>query len=308
MDRTTVLITGANGFLGSALLDRCAREPSMAVRAAIRKPCSAHGTDGETVIIGDLGPATDWRAAVRGVGVVVHTAARVHIMRDTVRLARQAAAAGVRRFIFLSTIKVNGESTRPGKPFTAVDVPAPVDAYGQAKLEAEVALRAIGSETGMEIVTIRPVLIYGPGVKANMRSMMRLIQRGVPLPFGAVDNRRSLVAVDNIVDLIVRCVDHPNAANRVFLVSDDEDVSTTALLRRTARALGKPARLVPVPSWLMSAGATMLGRHDLARRLLGSLQVDIAETRRLLGWAPIVGLDEALSRTAASLRAERRHG
>jgi len=217
----------------------------------------------------------------------------------TLRLARQAAEAGVRRFVFVSSIKVNGEHSQPGHPFTADEIPAPGDPYGVSKCEAEAGLRALSQETGMEVVIIRPPLVYGPGVKANFLAMMRWLQRGVPLPLGGVTaNRRSLVFLDNLVDLIVTCIDHPAAANQTFLVSDDEDLSTAALLRRMAAALGRPARLVPVPAGLIVFGAKLIGRPGIAQRLCGSLQVDIGKTKAFLGWAPPISVDEGLRRTA----------
>jgi len=241
-------------------------------------------------------------------------AARVHIMNDlsadplaefrqvnvagTVALARQAVQAGVRRFVFISTVKVNGESTLPGQPFTADDVPNPSDPYSVSKLEAEEGLRRISRESGLETVIIRPVLVYGPGVKANFLAMMRWMKRGVPLPLGAIHTRRSLVALDNLVDLIMTCVRHPLAANQIFLVSDGEDLSTTALLRRVARSLDRPARLVPVPPRLLGFVASLLGKGDMAQRLCGSLQVDIDKTKALLDWAPPVSVDEGLRRAA----------
>jgi nucleoside-diphosphate-sugar epimerase len=216
----------------------------------------------------------------------------------TLNLGRAAAASGVKRFIYISSIKVNGEGTPPGTAYSADDVPAPIDPYGISKLEAEQGLKVLAADTGMEVVIIRPVLVYGPGVKANFLSMMRWLYRGVPLPFGAVHNQRSLVAIDNLVDLIVTCSDHPAAANQVFLVSDGEDVSITQLLRKLAGVLGKPALLLPIPVWLMSGAAALLGRRALSDRILGSLQVDISKNRQLLGWTPPVTLDKALSLTA----------
>jgi nucleoside-diphosphate-sugar epimerase len=213
-------------------------------------------------------------------------------------LAEAAAAAGVRRFIFISSIKVNGEATLPGAPYTAEAQPAPADPYGISKLEAEQGLRALAADTGLEVVIIRPPLVYGPGVKANFLSMMRWLHKGVPLPFGAIHNRRSLVALDNLVDLLVTCIDHPGAANQTFLVSDGEDLSTSELLRRMGFALGRPARLLPIPSRLLDVAAAMLGKTALAQRLCGSLQVDIGKTRELLNWSPPVGVDEALRKTA----------
>jgi len=271
-----------------------------------------------TVRIEDFSPQTPWQAHLRNVDTVIHCAARVHVMNDaetdplaafrhvnvkgTLNFARQAAEAGVRRFIFISSIKVNGEGTSLGHPYAADDVPSPADPYGVSKHEAEQGLRQIAQTTGMEIVIIRPVLVFGPGVKANFLSMMRWLDKGVPLPFGAIDNRRSLVSIDNLVDLIVTCIDHPAAANQTFLVSDGEDLSTTALLIRMGRSLGKPARLIPVPGWIIERGASMLGRGALSQRLCGSLQVNIEKTRTLLNWTPPVSVDDALAKTAQHFR------
>ena len=266
-------------------------------------------------LTGDLEPSADWAVALKGVSVVVHLSARVHVLVDTcadplaefrrinvqgtLNLALQAAAAGVRRFVFVSSIKVNGEATQPGQPFKADDVPAPLDAYGVSKMQAEQGLRGIAQETGMEVVIIRPPLVYGPGVKANFAAMMRWLRRGVPLPLGAIHNQRSLVALVNLVDLIVTCITHPAAANQTFLVSDGEDVSTTELLCRMGLALGCPARLIPVPvSWLKLA-TTLVGKQDVAQRLYGSLQVDISKTRQLLGWCPPLTLEQGLYKAAA---------
>ena len=246
---------------------------------------------------------------------MIHTAARVHVMHDaatdplseyrrvnvqgTLHFARQAAAAGVKRFVFLSSIKVNGEATQVGQTFMADDAPAPQDPYGISKMEAEAGLREISAQTGMDVVIIRPPLVYGSGVKANFAAMMRWLSCGVPLPLGAIThNRRSLVALDNLVDLIVTCITHPAAANQTFLVSDGEDLSTTDLLRRMGQALGKPARLLPVPPALLKLGAALLGKPELAQRLCGSLQVDISKTRQLLGWCPPLSVDEGLRRAA----------
>lgn len=308
-----VLVTGASGFIGSALTRQLARDPGFRVVAAVRRDAGAVAGL-EHVRVGDIGVDTDWRTAVRGVDAVVHTAARVHVMREaasdpldlyrkvnvagTATLARQAAQAGARRLVFISSIKVNGEGTAPARPYTADDRPAPVDPYGVSKQEAEEALWRIAGETGIEVVVIRPVLVYGPGVKANFRAMMRLVHRGIPLPLGAIRNKRSLVAIDNLVDLIARCLTPSAAANQSFLVSDGEDLSTSELLRRTAAAMGRPARLLPVPAPLLEMACRTLGRNDLANRLCGSLQVDIRKTRELLGWTPPVTVDDALARTA----------
>jgi nucleoside-diphosphate-sugar epimerase len=257
-----------------------------------------------------LNAYTDWAEALANEQVVIHTAARAHIMKDevpdplaeyrkvnlegTLNLARQAAQAGVKRFIFISSIKVNGEQTPLGKPFTPEDTPAPEDPYGISKYEAEQGLQQLAQETGMEVVIIRPPLVYGPGVKGNFASMVRLVEKGIPLPLGAIHNKRSLVALDNLVDLIITCIDHPAAANQVFLAGDGEDLSTTELLRGVANAMGKPARLIPVPAGVLMLGATVLGKKAMAQRLLGSLQVDISKAREVLGWEPVVSVETAL--------------
>ena len=319
---TRIVVTGATGFVGGAVLERLSALTDFELIAAVRKPVSALFGRAKSVHVAGLEADTDWREALQATNVVIHCAARVHVMDDqssdplaefrkvnvvgTLNLARQAAAAGVKRFIFVSSIKVNGEGTAPGHSYRADDVPAPMDPYGISKLEAEQGLRVIAAETGMEVVIIRPVLVYGPGVKANFLSMMRWLNKGVPLPFGAIYNKRSLVALDNLVDLIVTCIDHPAAANQVFLVSDGEDLSTTELLSKMAAALGKPARLLPLPSRLLEVGAAMLGKQALAQRLCGSLQVDISKTRELLGWSPPVSVDQALRKTAESFLQLRR--
>lgn len=304
-----VLVTGATGFIGSCLCNKLLNDGAM-VRRALRRTCAIDG-----IVVGDLGPNTDWAEALEGIDCVVHLAARVHIMGDkaidplyefrrvnvagTLNLARQAAAAGIRRFIFMSSIKVNGEQTQPGFSFSADDVPAPVDPYGITKYEAEQGLWRLSEETGIEVVIIRPVLVYGPGVKANFFNMMKWIYRGIPLPFGSFHNNRSLVALDNLVDLIITCITNQMAANQVFLASDGEDLSTTDLLQRTAVALGKRARLLSVPQGLFELGLNLLGKRVLAQRLCGSLQVDISKTRKLLVWSPPFTVDEILKKTAA---------
>jgi len=217
-------------------------------------------------------------------------------VEGTLNLARQAAKAGVSRFVYISSIKVNGEQTASGKPFTPDDEPAPEDSYGVSKLEAETGLHEIASETGMEVVIIRPPLVYGPGVKGNFASMIKLVDKGLPLPLGAIHNKRSLVALDNLVDLITTCIDHPAAANQVFLAGDGQDVSTTELLRGVGRAMGKPARLIPVPAGMLMFGAGLLGKKAVGQRLLGSLQVDISKARNLLGWEPPLSVEEGLRR------------
>jgi len=313
----TVLVTGAYGFVGSALCARLRRD-GVSVRGSARS-VSSQPDDAETIAIRSLSSETDWTAALKNVEQVVHLAARVHVMNDkspdplaefrrvnvegTAALARQAAVAGVRRFVFLSSVKVNGELTEEGHPFSADDAPAPEDSYGVSKHEAEQLLRQIAAETGMEVVIIRPPLVYGPGVKANFKSMMRWLARGVPLPLAAVtENRRSLVALDNLVDLIVTCLHHPAAANQTFLVSDGEDISTAELLNRMGAAMGHPARLFYLPPALLKLGATVLNKSGVYQRLCGSLQLDIAKTKQLLEWIPPVSVDEGLRHAAEGFR------
>jgi nucleoside-diphosphate-sugar epimerase len=314
MSSKIFLVTGGSGFVGRALINRLTLIAGSTVIAPVRNVATKFPVGVRSIPFTNLDATFNWSDELKDVDCVVHAAARVHVMNDvsgdplaafrkvnveaTLNLARQAAASGTKRFIFISSIKVNGEGAEPGTVYRADDVPAPIDPYGVSKLEAEQGLKELAAVTGMEVVIIRPVLVYGPGVKANFLSMMRWLYRGVPLPFGAVHNQRSLVAIDNLVDLIVTCSDHPAAANQVFLVSDGEDVSTTQLLRKLAGALGKPARLLPIPVWLMSGAAALLGKRALSDRILGSLQVDISKNRQLLGWTPPVTLDKALSLTA----------
>lgn len=305
-----VLLTGASGFLGGILVRELERRKDMTLSVALRSPKS--GLCSVSYVVGEFSADTDWSAAVARQQVVVHAAARAHVMNDevadplaeyrrvnvagTLNLARQAAGAGVQRLIFISSIKVNGEATQQGRPFTVNAEPAPEDPYGLSKLEAEQGLMKLAAETGMEVVIIRPPLVYGPGVKGNFASMIKLVEKGIPLPLGAVHNKRSLVGIDNLVDLIIRCIDHPGAANQVFLAGDGEDLSTTELLRGVGKAMGRPARLIPVPAGLLQLGATLLGKRAVAQRLLGSLQVDISKTCERLDWKPPFTVEQGLRR------------
>lgn len=313
-----VLVTGANGFVGKQICIRL-EQPKWRVRQALRQiqTNSRLVSFQEQVDIGEIGPNTNWQQALSGMDCLVHLAARVHVMNDSsvdpladfrltnvdaaLNIARQAAAAGIKRFVFISSVKVNGESTLPGQAFTESVISYPQDPYGISKHEAEMGLRDVGAQTGMEIVIIRPPLVYGPGVKANFASLMHAVQRCWPLPLGAVHNQRSLVALDNLVDFIITCISHPLAANQTFLVSDGHDLSTTELVRGLARAAGVPARLLPVPVWALQAGASLLGKGDAVQRLCGNLQVDISKARSLLGWVPPVSVEEGLRRAVTGM-------
>lgn len=302
-----ILLTGYTGFVGAAL-----RKIIIDTRLVLLgRKCEA----GIAHYYANFRAREDYLEAVGGVDVVIHCAARVHIMNDsaadplysfrevnvegTATLARQAAAAGVKRFVFLSSIKVNGEFSKEGQAFESSDQPKPEDPYAISKREAEDALKTICAATGMEFVIIRPPLIYGPNVKANFLSMLKWVFRGVPLPLGGIrNNKRSLVYVENLVDLIKLCIDHPAAANQTFLVSDDEDVSTYELLKRVALSLGVKSRLLPIPpSWLGFAGK-LLGKNDIEQRLCSSLQVDISHTKNTLKWAAPYSMEEGLKQTA----------
>jgi nucleoside-diphosphate-sugar epimerase len=304
-----LLVTGASGFVGRALSARLIQR-NLPIALASREKFAP-----ESVAIGNIDAATDWRSALDQCDTVVHLAARVHVMNDVARdpftafrdvnvfgslnLARQAAAKGVKRFVFVSSVKVNGEATLPGRAFTEEDVPEPQDPYGQSKQEAEQGLRQIAADTGMDVVIIRPPLVYGPGVKANFAALVRAVQRGYPLPLGAVNNMRSLVALDNLIDFILVCTMHPLASNQTFLVSDGQDMSTTQLIRGVARAAGVQARLLPVPVPLLRTAASLFGKTDAIDRLCGNLQVDIAKARSLLAWTPPISVDEGLRRVVA---------
>lgn len=315
-----IAVTGASGFIGKALVEKLAGNGHQ-VLSYIRQPRYLAGSQRVRLVVApELGIQSDWGfRAEDGIDVLVHAAARVHVMHEfstdplsefrrvntfgTESLARQAALAKVRRFVFLSSIKVNGEFTEEGKPFTADDVPAPGDPYGISKHEAEQLLNLISAETGMEVVIIRSPLVYGPGVKANFQSMINFLAHGVPLPLAAVtNNRRSFVALENLLDLIMICLHHPAARNQTFLVSDGEDLSTAQLLKRMGHAMGHPASLFWLPPALLKLGATILNKPEIYQRVYGSLQLDITKTRQLLGWAPPVSVDEGLRHATESFR------
>ncbi len=308
-----ILLTGATGFVGSVLLSELTKLPDFRIVAAVRSAVS--NTSDDAVVVGNIDGTTDYSSALNGVDVVVHAAARAHIMRDevadplaeyrkvnvegTLSLAKQAIAAGVKRFVYISSIKVNGESTTRLPAFIEADAAKPEDPYGVSKYEAEEGLRLLAQETGLEVVIIRPPLVYGPGVKANFLSLLKLSATGLPLPFGAVNNKRSMVYVGNLVDLIVRCIDHPAAANETFLVSDGEDVSLRNLVTYIRLCLGRSPRLLPVPVGLFKLAGALTGKRGMVDRLVGDLQVDSSKVRTLLGWVPPYTVEQGIAATVA---------
>ena len=313
-----ILVTGANGFVGKSLVHYLASQKIAShIVAAVRRDELTWPEDIKPLLIGDLHPSTDWKNALQGVTEVIHLAGLAHSKEATNKqqrseyfrtnvdctsnLALQAAKSGVKRFVYLSSIKVNGESTILGNPFTADDTPSPEDIYGVSKFHAELALKQIALDTGMEVVIIRPPLIYGPAVKANFNTLMRLLLKGIPLPLaGITTNRRSFVALGNLNDLILKCLTHPQAANQTFLVSDGEDLSTSELLTRLGIALGKPARMFLFPEILLKWGAIALNKASIYQRLCGSLQIDMSKTQTMLEWHPPVTVDDGLKLTADS--------
>lgn len=284
----------------------------------VKRVLRQYQTEPDCATIGEIGPSTDWSSALKNIEVVVHLAARVHVMgpqneqslfkyreintESTLNLARHAVATGVRRLIYLSSIKVNGEATPIGKPFSRESQPTPTDPYGRSKLEAERGLLKIAEHSNLEVVIIRPPLVYGPEVKGNFLTIMTWLSKGWPLPLASVtNNQRSLVALDNLIDLIMVCLEHRSATNQIFLVSDGEDLSTTDLFKKLAHGMKQSPRLIPFPVWALKAGATLLGKRQVAERLFGSLQVDISKTESILGWSPPIGVDEGLIRAAKPL-------
>ena len=309
-----IAVTGSTGFVGESLTRELASR-EFKVRAVVRagNPTTDRSDSNIDIIsVGEINPQAAWSGALTGVDCVIHCAARAHVMHETSgnalaayrsvnvegsrRLAEQAAASGVRRLVYLSSIKVNGEQTALGAPFIFSDTSAPEDAYGISKWEAEQALWDISAKTGLEVVVVRPPLVYGPGVKGNLARLLKLVRSGLPLPLGAVQNRRSLIGLDNLVDLLIRCVDHPAAAGQTFLVADGEDLSTLDLLRHMAAAMGRTARLLPVPVPLLRFAGSALGKRAEIDRLVGSLQIDSNHTRQVLGWTPPVSVEEGIRR------------
>jgi len=307
----SIAVTGANGFVGQALCaEALVRE--VAVRGIVRSTFSLL-PNVNNIVVDNIDSMTDWGGGLKGCDVVVHLAARVHVMRDTSddslaefrqvnvacteHLARSAVAAGVKRFVYVSSIKVNGEETQSGQSYSEQSIPAPQDPYGVSKWEAEQVLHQVAKETGLEVVIVRPPLVYGPDVKGNFAQMISVVAKGLPLPFASVNNKRSLIYVKNLVDALILCATHPAAAGNTYLVSDGEDVSTSDLLRKLAVAMGKKPRLFSCPVVILELAARVFGKSDQVGRLLGSLQVDSSKIRRELGWMPPFSMDDGLKAT-----------
>jgi len=317
-----ILITGATGFIGRALVPALLARGHQVI-SAVRPGHETTQAGTEARLVGDIGPDTDWRAALDGVEAVVHLAARVHVMRETGRdpeaiyrqtnaegtrrLAVEAAGAGVKRLVFLSTVKVNGEQT-PAGPFTEADRPRPAGPYALSKWAAEEALFEVAAKTSIETVILRPPLVYGEGVGGNFLSLLKLCRSAPPLPFSALGNARSLIYLGNLVDAIARALEHPAAAGKTFLVRDGEDLSTPELIRRTAAALGRPTRFFPLPLYFVRFLAGIAGKSAAIERLLGSLRVDDGKIRRELDWTPPFTVLQGLGRTAAWFAADGENG
>jgi nucleoside-diphosphate-sugar epimerase len=308
-----IAVTGAGGFIGSSLVARLV-SPAIAVRGFVRRLDCSENIDNlnYSVTSAEINAFTYWKAALTGVDCVIHCAARAHVTQETEadplaayrhvnvagtrRLAEEAVDAGVRRLVFLSSIGVLGLNTSERGPFLDFDPPGPLEDYAVSKWEAERALWDISAQTGLEVVVVRPPLVYGPGVKGNLLRLLKLLSLGVPLPLGAVQNKRSLIGLDNLVDLLIRCVYHPAAAGETFLVSDGEDLSTPDLLSHMAAAMGRSVRLFPVPVPLLRLAGAALGKRAEIDRLVGSLQIDSSHTRQVLGWVPPVSVQEGIRR------------
>jgi len=312
-----ILVTGTSGFVGSELLNEL-RPLGHQLVIPRRSPLAVKLSVTE-LPIKDIGSNTLWNRACEGVDVVIHMAGLAQVVKGgksddslaqlrevntngTLNLAQHAASFGVKRFIFISSIKVLGENTYRNNPFTETDCPNPSDPYAVSKYEAEEGLRELAKNTGMEVVIVRPPLVYGVEVKGNFLKMVAWVRSGIPLPFGAIRNKRSQIAVGNLVDFILICMDHPRAANQIFLVSDGEDLSTTDLLKRVAKLLGMPIRLFSVPMPLLVFITYLLGKETISQRLCGSLQVDISKAQELLGWTPPISVNEGLKLSLANLK------
>jgi nucleoside-diphosphate-sugar epimerase len=318
---STLLLTGASGFVGRALARFLIQQKNLSVRCAGRRTLNIDGAD--NVIVPTLDSATDWSIHLSGIKTVIHCAARVHVMHETatdpfaqfrqinvdgtMRLAEQAAQAGVQQFIFLSSVKVNGEQTELGRPFKETDTPCPLDAYGISKYEAEQALLALSDRCNMAVTIIRPPLIYGAGVGANFKSLMQVLKKGVPLPLASIRNLRSFVYLGNLLDFIAHCIDHPSAMNQTFLISDGFDMSTPALLHRGAQAFNRPARLFPFSPAFLTLLAQLIGRKSMADRLCQCLQVDISKARKQLDWQAPFSVTQGIQETANALLSEAQH-
>ena len=308
-----VLVTGANGFIGQTLCERMLAE-GWQVRGTVRSLNQVNNLPSgvDALPVGSIGPDTEWSKVLIGIDTVVHLAARVHIMKDSSsnpfaeyrkvnvmgseRLALTAAECGVKRFIFMSSIKVNGEENV--RAYKEEDAPAPKDSYGISKMQAEKRIKQIAADSGMDLVILRPPLVFGPGVKANFLELMKIVDKGTPLPLAKVDNRRSFIYIENLVDAVLTCIKHSGSAGQTYFVSDNEDVSTPELIRKTASALKKPTRLFPFPKLLLFILGRLIGKGPAVDRLFGSLTVDISKIKQGLGWKPPFTMEHGLQKTA----------
>lgn len=313
-EQKNILITGVTGFVGTSLLKTLQRCPLVKLTPVVRKLSELKNED--SIAVGNVNGSTDYSAAIDSIDVVIHLAARAHVFHKetdepllefrkvntlgTLNLARQAAAAGVKRFIFISSIGVNG--LKSNKPFTEEDVEAPHDAYSTSKFDAEVGLREISAETGMEVVIVRPPLVYGGSAPGNFKSLINLASKKVPLPFGLVNNRRSMIYVGNLVDFIIHCIDHPAAANQTFLISDGEDVSLRSLVVNIRSALGQPTRLLPVPVALFKLAGIVTGKSGMVERLVGDLQVNSSKARQVINWTPPYSVEQGIYATVNNFK------